>query len=360
MTDTDARLARLIRPTLRTLKAYHVPVFTGPVKIDNMENPYALPADMRAQMAQALTATAINRYPDPQAPRLKELLRTQLEIPSALEIMLGNGSDELIQILCMAVAAPGRVVLAPDPSFSMYRLIATITGMEFVGVPLTPDFELDMPALRAAIAEHQPAVIFLCHPNNPTGNLWPDAQLREIVALAPGLVVVDEAYSAFAETSFLPEVTHHEHLLVLRTLSKMGLAGLRLGLLLGHSAWLHELDKIRLPFNVNILTQTCAEFALQHYSVLEDQAARLRADRERLLQALALLPGVTVFPSKTNFILFRVPPGRASPLFDTLKAQGILIKNLTAAHPLLTDCLRVTVGTPEECAAFIHAIEALI
>ena len=347
-----------IRPQVRALSAYHVPEVGNRIKLDAMENPYTWPAPLVDGWLEVLRNVSLNRYPDPQARDLKACLRTTLQIPQGMDIMLGNGSDELIQIIAMAVAVPGRTVLSPEPSFSMYRMIAAFAGLEFVGVPLNAnDYSLDMPALRAAIIQHRPAVVFLSHPNNPTGNLFDEQQVCDLIEISPGLVVVDEAYNAFAGSTFMPRLAQYDNLLVLRTLSKMGLAGLRMGVLAGSPAWLNELDKIRLPYNISVLTQASAEFALRHYDVLEAQAAKLRDNREQLLTALRTLNGITVYPSRANFILFRVPAGRASQIFESIKAQGVLIKSMHGASALLADCLRVTVSTPEENQAFLKALE---
>ena len=427
----DSLVEQWVRPQVRALSAYHVPEVGNLIKLDAMENPYTWPMSMVDEWLEVLRGVSLNRYPDPQARDLKTRLRTTLQVPPGMDIMLGNGSDELIQIIAMAVAAPGRVVLSPEPSFSMYRMIAAFAGLEFVGVPLNAnDYSLDMPALHKAIARHRPAVIFLSYPNNPTGNLFDEQQVCELIEASPGLVVVDEAYNAFTgaaqgsasavggrsrhpascdtsasmhvagcagtASTFMPRLAQYDNLLVLRTLSKMGLAGLRMGVLAGSPAWLNELDKIRLPYNISVLTQVSAEFALRHYDVLEAQAARLRDNREQLLTALralgtmpkcggrsllaslspslrspatlvppcasqdaqeAPLNGITVYPSRANFILFRVPAGRATQIFESLKAQGVLIKSMHGASALLVDCLRVTVGTPEENQVFLKALE---
>jgi histidinol-phosphate aminotransferase len=351
-------MTQWIRPQVRALSAYHVPEVGKLIKLDAMENPYTWPKPLVDEWLEVLRGVSLNRYPDPQARDLKARLRATLQVPAGIDIMLGNGSDELIQIIAMAVAAPGRTVLSPEPSFSMYRMIAAFVGLEFVSVPLhANDYGLDMPALRAAIIKHRPAVVFVSHPNNPTGNLFDEQQVCELIELSPGLVVVDEAYNAFAGSTFMPHLARYGNLLVLRTLSKMGLAGLRMGVLAGSPVWLNELDKIRLPYNINILTQASAEFALRHYDVLEAQAARLRENREQLLAALGVLNGVTVYPSRANFILFRVPAGRAPEIFESIKAQGVLIKSMHGASPLLADCLRVTVSTPEENQAFLTALQ---
>ena len=352
-----ATVARLIRDEVRQLSAYHVPDATGLVKLDAMENPYGWPPAMVDSWLRELRTVSLNRYPDPEAHRLVERLREYYTIPGDCGVLLGNGSDELIQMLALAAGGPGKVMLGVQPSFSMYRPIALATGMSYVGVPLLQNgFALDVAALTQALRDHQPALVFLAVPNNPTGNLFDARDIRAVIEAAPGLVVIDEAYESFANASVMGELPQCGNLLIMRTLSKMGLAGLRLGLLIGSPRWLDEVNKIRLPYNINVLTQVSAEFALRHGGVLAEQARRICDERERLQREMALNTGVTVYPSKANFILFRVPKGRASDVFASLKAQGVLIKNLDGEGGTLRHCLRVTVGTPEENSAFLKAL----
>ncbi len=361
MSDTiDKLVSRWIRPEIRALSAYHVQDAAGLIKLDAMENPWTWPEALREEWVALLRQTDVNRYPDPAAHALTERLADTMGVPEGMRVLLGNGSDEIIQMLGMALAAPGRCVLSVDPGFVMYRMIATFCGMPYVGVPLrADDFALDLPALRQAMEEEQPAIVYLACPNNPTGNLFDEAAVREVIEAAPGLVVIDEAYAPFTDATFMGMLGEYDNLLVMRTVSKMGLAGLRLGFLAGPPAWLAEVDKVRLPYNINVLTQVSAEFALRHKAVFDEQTARIRAERARLGEALGALPGVTVFPSEANFLLIRTPAGHANAWFEGLKSRGILIKDLHAAHPLLEDCLRITVGRPEENAAVVEALGAL-
>lgn len=353
-----SRPADWIRPEIQALGAYHVPDVGEVVKLDAMENPYTWPdEDIRAEWGACLAEVGVNRYPDPRAAAVVARLREHTALPPDQALLLGNGSDELIQLVTLALARPGAKVLAPEPTFVMYRMIATFCGLEFVGVPLAADFGLDMDAMEAAIDEHDPALIWLAWPNNPTGNAWPRADVHRIGDVARGLVVVDEAYHPFAQDSFIGELGRRDNLIVLRTLSKLGLAGLRLGFLAGPSDWLGEIDKLRLPYNVNALTQAGAVFALDRFARLERQAAVIRRERDALAATLAALPGVTVYPSAANFILLRAPDGTARPLFEALLGEGILIKCLDGAHPALAECLRVTVGTPAENALFAEALK---
>jgi histidinol-phosphate aminotransferase len=355
--DIDSLINQWVRPEIRAISAYHVPNPGRMIKLDAMENPYTWPEALRREWLELLHATDVNRYPDPQANALRERLRQSMGIAAEAEILLGNGSDELIQMLALTLAGPGRVVLSVDPGFVMYRMIATFAGMDYQGVPLKPeDFSLDLPALLTAIAQHQPAVIYLAYPNNPTGNLFDAGAIRQVIEAAPGLVVVDEAYAPFTDESFLGEVGRYPNLLVMRTLSKMGLAGLRLGLLVGPKPWLAEIDKTRLPYNINVLTQVSAEFALRHETVFDEQTTQIRQERAVLFEALKDIGGITPFPSDANFILVRMPTGRANEIHADLKSAGVLVKNLHGAHPLLADCLRLTVGTPEENQSLLKAL----
>lgn len=348
----------IIRSEIVALKPYHVPDSAGLVKLDAMENPYRLPADLQVEVTRVAETAELNRYPDPAALRLKAGLRAAMEIPPGMELLLGNGSDEIIQMLTMAAARPGAAVLGLEPSFVMFRMIATFCGVRFVGVPLKPDFSLDADKVIAAIAEHQPALVFIAYPNNPTGNLFDEAAMTRIIEAAPGMVVVDEAYHAFARKSFMPRLKDHPNLLVMRTLSKSGLAGLRLGLIAGAGAWLSHVDKVRLPYNVNVLTQLVAEKVLQHHELLAQQAAAIKAERTRLFDGLRRMPDVQPFPSDANFILFKT--GKAEQVFNGLRQRGVLIKNLHGSHPALADCLRVTVGTPEEDSRFLDALNEIV
>jgi histidinol-phosphate aminotransferase len=347
---------QIIRDEIRSLSAYHVPDSAGMVKLDAMENPYPLPSDMAAQIGRLAAEAPLNRYPDPSGQALKQRLRESMRLPGDMEVLLGNGSDELIQVLACAAARPGAVLLGLEPSFVMFRMIATFAGLRYVGVPLAADFSLDLPALLAAIRRDRPALTFIAYPNNPTGNLFDAQALEQVIEAAPGLVVIDEAYHAFAQRSFLPRLAAHANLLVMRTLSKLGLAGLRLGLLVGRAEWLGELDKVRLPYNVNVLSQRVAEYVLGRGDVLAAQAAAIRAERARLFAQLAQMRGVQAFPTDANFVLFRVP--EAALVFESLKAHRILVKKLDGSHAMLKDCLRVSVGTPEQNDRFVSALQA--
>ncbi len=343
-----------MRPEIRALTAYAVAKADGLVKLDAMENPYRLPEPVRRAIGAALADVAINRYPDGGAPAVHAALREAYGIDDDLGLLLGNGSDELIQIITCALARPGAVMVAPEPGFVMYRMNALFAGMRYVPVDLRPDFSLDAAAMRDTIARERPALVFIAYPNNPTGNLFDEALLLEIVRDTPGLVVIDEAYQAFAERSFMRHVRAFPNLLILRTVSKVGMAGLRLGYAVADRAWTAELDKVRPPYNLGVLTQAAAPIVLRERALLDEQAAAILAERARLAARLATLPSVVVYPSQTNFVTIRVPDANA--WFAKLKAGGILVKNLHAWHPLLANCLRLTVGTPEENDAVLDVL----
>jgi len=247
------------------------------------------------------------------------------------------------------------------PTFSRFQVISAYAGMDFVGVPLNEDdFSLDMPAMLAAIEQHQPAVIYLASPNNPAGNIYSQDEIVRLLDSTHSLVVVDESYFGFSGESMMAQLEHYDNLLIMRSLSKMGLAGLRLGYLVGSPRWISQINNLRLPFNINVLTQFTAEFALNYFDVFEEQVEQIRRDRVWLAESIRRLEGVEVFPSETNFILFRVARGRADAVDAALKQKGILIRNLSDESPLLRDCLRVTVGKPSENVAFISALTSSV
>ena len=346
-----------VRAEIQALDAYRVVESEGLIKLDAMENPYSWPKSMQDEWLEHLRGLPLNRYPDPSGKRLKQTLRDVFNIGQEMEILLGNGSDELIQIVQMCMGASGSVMLSPSPSFVMYEMAAKFIGAKFVNVPLASDFSLDMNAMRTAINKHNPAVIFLAYPNNPTGNLFDRETMDEIVRASNGLVVVDEAYQIFADSSYYDQLGLHDNLVVMRTLSKLGLAGLRLGFLAGPRTWLSEFEKIRMPYNVGVLTQATAEFALQRLNIFEQQAAQIIAERERLFAALAGRADITPFPSQTNFILFRSESLPATDLFNRLIDQGVLIKNCHQTDPALKQCLRVSIGTKQDNNAFLAALD---
>jgi histidinol-phosphate aminotransferase len=349
-------LKKLIRQDVQSMHAYAIQPSGGMVKLDAMENPHRLSPELQAELGRRLGALALNRYPGERVNELRRALAEYAQMPEGFDIMLGNGSDELISLIAMACDVPGASIMAPLPGFVMYEMSARLQGLKFVGVSLTPDFELDEAAMLAAIAEHRPSIIYIAYPNNPTANLWDDRVIEAIVGAAPGLVEMDEAYQPFASRSYIDRVARHGHVLLMRTLSKFGLAGARIGYMMGPKALIAEIDKVRPPYNISVLNCETALFALEHEAVFAAQAKSLRDERARIQAALARLPGVKSWPSDANMILVRVPD--AQNTFDGMKSRGVLVKNVSKMYPLLANCLRLTVGTADENAQMLAALEA--
>ncbi|NJM44277.1 MAG: histidinol-phosphate transaminase [Brachymonas sp.] len=352
---------KFIRQDVQSMHAYAIQDSKGFIKLDAMENPFALPAEMQTALGERLGKVAINRYPGSRIKDLKTALRSYAQVPASHGLMLGNGSDELISLLAMACDVQNAKILAPLPGFVMYAMSAQLQGLQFIGVDLTKDFELDEAAMLAAIAQEKPAITYLAYPNNPTANLWDAAIIRKIIAACAaygGLVVMDEAYQPFSPSSWMDEIKAHPaenaNVLLMRTLSKFGLAGVRLGYMTGPEALINEIDKLRPPYNISVLNAECALFALENSEQFKAQAGMITAQRAMLLEALAKMPGFKPFPSQANMILVRVPDSDA--MFAQLKTKGILVKNVSKMHPLLKNCLRLTVGTAEENQAMLQAL----
>lgn len=351
-------IQRWVPDQIRSMSEYRVSDSVGMVKLDAMENPYSLPKSLINEWIGALNQVSINRYPDAECRVLKERLSKYIGLPETCSLVLGNGSDELIQMLVMMLGGRGRTIIAPSPSFSMYRQICWHTSTRFIGVPLGKDFSLDGEAMIRAIRHYNPACIFIAYPNNPTGNLFDKNLIQEILDVANGLVVIDEAYHAFSESSYLNEVVSRPNLIVMRTLSKAGLAGLRLGMAIANKEWGKEISKVRFPYNINSLTQLSASVILDNADLLKEQTDSIIQERKKQFLALQAIDGVTVFPSATNFHLFRVLD--AERIYRELLNHGILIKNLHGTDDQLEQCLRVTVGRPEENEQFLTILKKLL
>ena len=349
----------VIRPDILAQPAYHVAdAPDGFIKLDAMEVPYQFSAELRAELAHELAAAPINRYPNIATSPLPALLRSTFAIPEAAQIVLGNGSDEIIQFITLLVAQANATVLAVEPSFVMYRRNAELFGVNYIGVPLNPDFTLNLEATLKAIEQHKPALIFLSYPNNPTGVPFSREAVEAIIQAATGLVVIDEAYGAFSNDSFIAQAGQPENLVVMRTLSKIGFAGLRVGYAAGSPAVMGELAKIVPPYNMNQLSLAAAAFALRHAEAFMQNIETLKNERARVANALAALEDVRVFPSEENFVTARLP--NAQQAFNTLQNNKILVKNLHGTHPLLQNCLRLTIGTPEENDQVLRVLENVI
>ena len=368
----NALIQRRIRQDVLGMHAYAIQDSKGMVKLDAMENPHRLPAELQEALGRRLGALALNRYPDGRVNDLRQALAAYAGMPEGFDIMLGNGSDELISLLAMACdvpVAPGQpkpAILAPLPGFVMYAMSAQLQGLDFVGVPLTADFELDVPAMVQAITETQPAIVYLAYPNNPTANLWAEADMVRVVAAAQAagsIVAIDEAYQPFSSRTYLDVIranpTANAHVLLMRTMSKFGLAGVRIGYMVGPKALIAQVDKVRPPYNISVLNYECALFALENREAFAAQALEICAQRATLLGALRALPGIKAWNSDANMVLIRIAGGgdAAQKVFDGLKARGVLVKNVSKMHPLLAQCLRLTVGTATENAQLLQALQ---
>ena len=358
MDEINARFKQTIRQDVQAMHAYAIQPSAGFVKLDAMENPFALPPALQRELGERLGRVAINRYPAKCVADLVAALARFVGLPAGCKLMVGNGSDELIDILSVACNMPGASVLAPLPGFVMYEMSARLRGLNFVGVPLTADFELNEAAMLMAIEAHRPAITYIAYPNNPTANLFDEATIERIVQAVGeqnSLVVFDEAYQPFSSRTWLPRLGRHDHVLVLRTLSKFGLAGVRLGYLCGPQSLIGEIDKVRPPYNVSALNAEAALFALEHADEYARQAALLRSERTRLMTELHGMPGVQVFASEANMVLVRVADSKTA--FEGMKARGVLVKHIAGLHPLLANCLRLTVGAPHENDLMMRALK---
>lgn len=353
-TSKSKNILRLIKPSVRGLAAYHVDETPVRVKLDAMENPFPLPLPIRREIGRTAEHALINRYPDPSAKKLRQAISRYWKMDPE-RMLLGNGSDELIQAVILAFGGP---VLVPGPTFAMYELTARALSEQVVTVPLTNEFDLDADAVIRAAKRSKAKVIFLASPNNPTGNRFSDSAVRTILERSPAAVVVDEAYYSFSGRTFLPFLNRHPNMIILRTLSKIGLAGLRLGVATASKELVRELNKIRLPYNINALSQAAGLAALKHAGTLNTQISLLISERGKLYNALLRTPGVTPFPTETNFILMWIEKD-ATAVFAALKKRGILVKNLDRPGPL-KGCLRVTIGAPAENREFLKNIQDII
>jgi histidinol-phosphate aminotransferase len=362
---SQSQILSHIRRDVQSMHAYAIQNSAGMVKLDAMENPYTLPPALQAKLGERLGKLAINRYPGARIEDLKTQLRSYAQVPAGYGLMLGNGSDELISLLALACDTGAGKILAPLPGFVMYAMSAQLQGLQFIGVPLTADFELDEPAMLAAIKKEKPAITYIAYPNNPTGNLWDEGVIKKIIAVCAqygGMVVMDEAYQPFSSKSWITHIhaapQDNENVLLMRTLSKFGLAGVRLGYMTGPAAIINEVDKLRPPYNISVLNCECALFALENKQEFSRQAQEIIAQRAMLLGAIATIPGAQAAKSDANMFLVRVAD--AAKVFDGLKQRGILIKNVSNMHPLLANTLRVSVGTPAENLLLLKALQEIL
>ena len=349
------RVQSLIRPDVLARQAYSVADPGQSIRLNQMENPYGWESDLWARCLAFVQGCEINRYPDAAGTSLIKAIRQHDALSDGWGVMLGNGSDEIIQTLTQAVCDGTRPIMAPTPTFVMFEIIAQQCRVPFVGVELGEHWQLDRDAFLQAMQQHQPALVFLAQPNNPTGTLYDADDLRAIISACPGLVVIDEAYGPFSPRNHQAWLDEFPNLVLMRTFSKLGLAGLRCGYLTGPAQWIEQINKVRLPYNLGVLNQRVAEFALTEGAELMARQAQQLVESRQLLIAAFRERGLVAHDSDANFILVEV--SEPAQVFASLVEQGILIKDLSNAHCSLAKCLRVSIGTPQENQAMLRAFD---
>ncbi|HYA14802.1 MAG TPA: histidinol-phosphate transaminase [Syntrophales bacterium] len=350
-------LKTLIRKEVLAQTGYRVDTTSCRIKMDAMENPFTIPPFLKEKLLEEMKKVSLNRYPEPGAPILRKRFAQHYGVDADM-IMIGNGSDELIQTLCSAVIDSSSTVIVPLPTFVMYQIIAINTGHKVIEVPLDRSYDLDLDAMLAQIAGKSSVLTFLSYPNNPTGNCFSVEKMTTIMEKSQGIVVVDEAYGIFSGKTLLPLLKKYDNLVILKTLSKVGLAGIRIGFLIGSPSLILELDKVRLPYNINALSQVAAGFYLDHMDIFAGQTEEIVQRREELLNKLKKINGIKPYSSQANFIFFSCDFD-TDRVYRNLIKEGVLIKNLNSPG-VLTNCMRVTVGTREETNEFLKALKKVL
>ena len=350
------KLQDLVNKDIFQQKGYMAPELTGCVKLDANESPFGFNKIMQKKLLGAFGKVELNRYPEAGALGLRDRFARYYGVNKKM-IMLGNGSDELIQILCMTLNGKIKGVMVPVPTFVMYKIIGTNTGNKVVEVPLDENYDLDLSAMMRKIKSNFPALVYLSYPNSPTGNCFDRDKIEAILKKSSGIVVVDEAYAGFSGKTLLPLLKRYDNLVILKTLSKVGLAAMRLGFLIGNADLIAQMDKVRLPYNVNSLSQVAAGFFLDYQEEFAGLVAEIVRRREELYQGLINIDGVRPFPSLANFIFFSCAFD-SDRIYKQLAEKGIIVKNLNSA--LMPDCMRVTVGNRKENTAFLKALKSVI
>lgn len=347
------------RPELEDISAYDAKDVRADVRLSANENPHNLPGEILDKLADRVrTNIDFNRYPDPMSTRLRTLIAEANGLEPG-NILVGNGGDEIILDIILAWGGPGRKIVDLPPTFSMYGIDARMIGTTVIDIPRTADFDVDGPALLAAIKDEDPDIVVISNPNNPTGTMTPETLLIDVLKATDALVLVDEAYFEFSRQTMRPHLERHRNLAILRTFSKaFSLAGLRAGYLLAHEDIVRELTKVRQPYSVNRFTQEAASMTFRDRVVFEAGIRETMRIRDRIMSGLGEIPGVEVFPSEANFVLFRVP--QASAVWrDLLHDHSVLVRDLSRA-PGLEDCLRVTVGSEDEIERFLRAMDEIM
>lgn len=349
-------LLQLVRENIKGLKAYQVENLDKGTKLHANENPYPPSPELLKKIFERLDELELNRYPDPDCGELKKAIAKKTgALPE--QIIVGNGSDELIQYLMQVLCNEGDTVAFPDPTFAMYGITARCLGLNPASFPLNDNWDFEAKSALQCLAENKARLVFISYPNNPTGNCFSEKEIQRLIEQFEGIVVLDEAYHDFAGKSFIDQMGKHNNLVILRSLSKIGLAGLRLGYGIFPTVLAEQVNKVRLPYNSNSISQWVATELLNDFTHVQNQIHSIVKERDRLIVELSKLSSINVYPSNSNFILFRAPAG-GEKLFDDLKKNGTLLRNLNS-HPRLKNCLRVTVGTPKENDQFLDQLRKI-
>ena len=353
-----ANILEIVKTQVRQLRPYSLRPERARVKLNQNENPWDIPLEIKEETLSRIASRAWSRYPDFVTRGLHEQL-AKFSGWKTEGVLSGNGSNELIQAVLMVTVGERKRVLISEPTFALYRQITSVLGGEVISVNLTPELTYDFSALRAAIRSDDPDVTIICSPNNPTGCVIGRADLVSLLDEARGLIVVDEAYFEFSDQTAVPLLERHSNLIVLRTFSKaMALAGLRVGYLLAVPELVREISKAVLPYNLNVISQAAAEVAIEMYeSKLQPLIAAITSERDRLYRELQRIPGLTPVPSRANFMVVRsqVDPRQ---VFEGLLERGILIRDVSS-YPMLADYFRISVGTTEENDLLLQALEEI-
>ncbi|AGF48054.1 histidinol-phosphate aminotransferase [Candidatus Kinetoplastibacterium oncopeltii TCC290E] len=361
----DKKLLDIIKVTVRediqSMTAYPVSKSANYIKLDAMESPYDLPEDILEHIITNLRKVKLNRYPNTDKSQLIRTIKNKFNIPDESDLLFGNGSDELIHLIIQSCCKPGDTVLSPSPSFVFFEMASQFNHAKFIKVNLTDDLQLDTSNMLKSIKQHSPKIIFLAMPNNPTGGLWNDNDVLSIINIAPGLVIIDEAYYAFNKKSWMNRLHELSNVLILRTVSKIGLAGIRFGYLAGHPKWINQINKIRPPYNINVLTESVILSILDNKHILDEHSNQILLNRIKLSESLKKLNNVKVYDSYGNFVLVKFDKSiSATNVFNELKLSNILVKDLSDSHALLSNCLRLSIGTNSENDLLIKTISKII
>ncbi|MBC8286606.1 MAG: histidinol-phosphate transaminase [Nitrospinae bacterium] len=349
-------LMGLVRDKIKGLKAYQVENLNEGTKLHANENPYPPSPKLLKKIFQRLDELELNRYPDPDCRNLKQAIANKTGALTE-QIIIGNGSDELIQYLMQVLCDEGDTIAFPDPTFAMYGITAQCLGLNPVSFPLNDNWDFEAQPALEVLAKHKARLVFISYPNNPTGNCFSEQAIQQVIEQFEGIVVLDEAYHDFAGKSFFKQMENHNNLVILRSLSKIGLAGLRIGYGIFPSMLAEQVNKVRLPYNSNTLSQWVATELLNDFTHVQNQIHSIVEERNRLMHELSKLPAIIAYPSNSNFILFQAPNG-GEKLFNDLKENGTLLRNLNS-HPRLKNCLRVTIGTKLENDQFLEQLRKI-